>query len=525
MNKWSESIEQIPADLLIKYFTPEAPLGPLNARVVTDDTVLSLLTERDLVNLIGQSQRPSIVVGRRGSGKTSYLRKLGLKTPDRLFLEIRTEKTFNLLLGAIHNVIRDSISVEAVTIVWDAVFWNCLFWVLNKHGRPIFGRVEIKQHLNRIGISDQKTLEGVMSTLSVIFEQVAKESGGFALDRLADLLRGSHFEELKTRATCDLEAANEVAIIVLDSLDDYPVRVDDFKKSLAGLLKCAGEFNAVVRNFEVRMCLPSELYWEFVEKVSTNSTKDFSNQLVVRWQVGELLLAACRRLMIYLKLYHPIAYQTVAHIPLNNRVDADTFFLAIFPSHVTNLNEVREKTDLYLLRHTQLLPRQLFLILGEILKLNRVNDNFTPGKTSFVSENSIRLGIRDTEDRVVEEILSAFRNRYPEAKEVCMAILPSLQKVFNAQQFARAVRQYDEEHGQKHKIASIRRMLIEIGAFGKIDKHEQVYQRGKFEYTMTSRLPVGVDDKLCIHPLFSRVFDCQNSGRGDSPILPWAADL
>lgn len=525
MNTWADSIEQIPEKLLLKYFTAEAPLGPLNARVVTDDTVLSLLTERDLANFKGQSQRPSIVVGRRGSGKTSYLRKLGIQTPDRLFIEIRTEKTFNLLLGAIHNVIRDSISVEAVTVVWDGVFWNCLFWILHRHGRPYIGRVELKLHLIRLGIAELKTLEAVMNSLSVSFERISKESGGFALERIADFLRGTQFEELKEIAILDLESTAEVAMVVLDSLDDYPVRVDDFKKSLSGLLKCAGEFNAVVRNFEIRMCLPSELYWEFVEKVSTNSIKDFSNQLVVRWQVGELLLAACRRLMIYLKLFHPTAYQTVRHIPLNIRKDADEFLYAIFPRHVRNLNDVHERTDLYLLRHTQLLPRQLFLMLGEILKLNRVNDNFTPGKTSFVTEESIRLGIRDTEDRVVEEILSAFRNRYPEAKEICMAILPSIQKVFSSEQFSRAVKQYCEEHGRQHRTATIRRMLIEIGAFGKIDSQEGIYTRGKFEYTMTSRLPVGADDKLCVHPLFSRVFDCQSNGRSDAPILPWASDL
>lgn len=504
MNTWANSVEQIPDALLLKYFTPEAPLGPLNARVVSDDDVLSLLTERDLANLKGQSLRPSIVVGRRGSGKTSYLRKLSIQTPDRLFIEIRTEKTFNLMLGAIHNVIRDSISVEAVTIVWEAIFWDCLFWILNRHGRPNIGRVELKAHLARLGIVDLKTLEAVMNCLSSSFERIAKESGGFALERIADHLRGTHFEDLKASATADLESTGEIAMVVLDSLDDYPVRVDDFKKSLSGLLKCAGEFNAVVRSYEMRMCLPSELYWEFVEKVSTNSLKDFSNQMVVRWQVGELLLAACRRLMIYLKLFHPVAYATVRHIPLNIRRDADEFLASIFPKHVKNLNDIYERTDLYLLRHTQLLPRQLFLLLGEILKLNRVNEDFIPGKTSFVSEDSIRLGIRDTEDRVVEEVLSAFRNRYPEAKEVCMAVLPSLQKVFSAEHFARAVRQYCEEHGRQHKVATIRRMMIEIGAFGKIDAQEASYTRGRFEYTMTSRLPVGVDDKLCIHPLFSR---------------------
>ncbi len=525
MTTWADTIEQVPAELLQKYFTADAPLGPLNARLVGHDNVLALLTERDLAHIKAQTQRPSVVVGRRGSGKTSYLRKLGLNTPHPLFLELRTEKTFNLILGAIHNVIRDAISVEAITVVWEGILWNCLFWQLHQTGRPLLNRLAMKEHLQRLGIAESHSVDGVMNVFSASFERIARETGGFALDRIADMLRGAQFDNLKATALADLERTGEIAMIVIDSLDDYPVRVDDFKRALAGLLKCAGEFNAVVSNFELRLCLPTELYWEFVEKVSTNSTKDFSNQLVVRWQVGELLLAACRRLMIYLKLYHPRAYTAVRHIPLNIRRDADEFIGALFPKHVRNLNGVHEQTDQYLLRHTQLLPRQLFITLGEILKLNQVNDDFVPGKTAFVSEDSIRLGIRDTEDRLVGEIFSAFRNRYPEAKDACMSILPSLQKIFNAEQFARAAKQFGEEHGRQHRTATLRRMLIEIGACGKVAEQDSLYTRGRFEYTMASRLPVGADDKLCVHPLFSRVFDCQSAGRADAPIMPWAADL
>ena len=524
MTTWAATIEQVDRDALAKYFTRDAPLGPLNARVVTDNRVLELLTEHDLATIRAQSERPSVVVGRRGSGKTSYLRKLGLNTPHPLFIEIRTEKTFNLILGAIHNVIRDAISVEAVTLVWDGILWNCLLWQLHRAGRPRLDRQFAIDHLKHLGISECKHLDDVMATLSATFERVARETGGFALDRIADLLRGGQFERLKALATADLESTDEIALIVIDSLDDYPVRVDDFKKSLAGLLKCAGEFNAVVRHFEIRMCLPSELYTEFLEKVSTNTTKDFSNQLIVRWQVNELLLAACRRLMVYLMLYHPGAYDVVRTNPLRTRRDANDFIEAVFPKQVTNLNGIAEDTTLYLLRHTQLLPRQLFILLGEVLKLSRTGQTFVPGKGFLATDDAIRLGVRDTEGRIAEEIFSAFRNRYPEAKEACMSILPSLNKVFDAQKFAIAVKRYCEDYGRQHRPATLRRMLVEIGACGKVGKGTPSYVHGSFEYTMTSQLPVGADDRLCVHPLFSRIFHCK-AGGNDAPVMPTASDL
>lgn len=282
----------------------------------------------------------------------------------------------------------------------------------------------------------------------------------------------------------------------------------------------------MVRNYEARLCLPSEMYWEFRERISTNPQKDFSNQLVVRWQVTELLIAICRRFMIYLRLWHSRAYALMRDNPLETKRDVEAFFGAVFPSHVRNLQGRHERTDQYLLRHTQLLPRQMLLIMAEILRINSVNDDFEPGRTPFVSEEAIVVGVRDSEDTIVDEIFSAFKDRYGElAKDACMGIIPNLGRVFSGDDFARAVRTFCEEYEKSIPAARLRRMLLEIGAIGKLDKPDSIYIRGRFEYTMTSRLAVGAEEKMCVHPLFSRIFECRPTDGLNAPILPWAADL
>lgn len=525
---WSDRIRCVKDSVLRRYFTVDAPLGPLNAGIVLPEhaQIVELLTERKLVNIHRFVDRPSIVVGRRGSGKTSYLKKLGLETSSALYIELRTEKTFNLITGAINDIILEAITVEAVANVWDGILWNCLFWLMNRAGRPRIGRVKIHEHLVRLGLSDCKSIESLMTVLSALMQKIAKETSGFALDRISDVLRGVNYESMKGSVSADLERGGETALIVIDSLDEYPVPVMRFKKALAGLLKCAGEFNAVVRNFEVRLCLPSELYWEFRERVSTNPQKDFSNQLIVRWQVGELLIAVCRRMMIYLYLWHSRAFEIVKNNRLETRRDVDQFFDDLFPKHVKNLHGRYELTSQYMLRHTQLLPRQLLLSLSEILRLNGVDDGFIVGKDSFIREDSIRMGIRDSEDSIVDEIFSAFRDRYGELpKDACMTIIPSLPRIFTNDQFERAVDNFCKEHGKKLPIAKVRRMLLEIGALGKIDQPDSMYVRGKFEYTMTSRLTVGPEEKLCVHPLFSRIFESQLVDAFNAPILPWTIGL
>jgi hypothetical protein len=524
---WSEKIEAVPEVALRRYFTADFPLGPLNASLIAKEhrAITELLSERDLAPIKRVVSRPSIVIGRRGSGKTSYLRKLSLTTPIDLFLELRTDKTLNLILGAVHNLIRDSITVEAIAEIWDAIFWDCLFWLLHRTGKPTIGRMEVLHHLKAMEIESCKSIDEVLAVLSRNIQRIARETSGFAIARTAEHLQGKYFESLQQYSISDLTKRQVSALIVLDSFDEYPINVDDFRKALSGLLKCAGEFNSISRNFDLRLCIPSELYWSFSEKVSTNPQKDFSNKLIVHWRVTDLLVTVCRRFLIYLRLQHPRAYGLVRSNPLNLKIDVDNFFSAIFPSHVANSNGRHERTQDYILRHTQLLPRQLILILTEILRLNTVDDCFTPGTTSFISEQAIRLGIQEAEDTIVEEIFSAYRDRFGDLpKEACLAILPSLPRVFRVEDLNKAVRNYAEQHGRTIPPAPIRKLLLEIGVLGKLEGKGSGYIQGKFEYTLTNRLAIGQDDKLCVHPLFSRIFDCQ-ANSDDPPIFPHSADL
>lgn len=525
---WSQRIEQTPRSMLNRYFSADYPMGPIDAQRVLPEhsALLELLTERDLSTLQHAVERPSIVVGRRGSGKTSYLRKLGHDAPAHLFLDIRTDRTFNLILASINNIIRDSITVESISGIWDAILWNSFFWLLHRTGRPHVGRVPIQQHLRSLGIDSCHSLESVFNVLSHEMERISRQSSGYAIDMIGQVLRGPQYENLKSISHADLAKDGAKAIVVMDSLDEYPVRVNDFKKSLAGLLKCAGEFNAVGGNYEFRLCLPSELYWEFREKISTNPQKDFSNQIVVRWQVGELLIAVCRRLMIHLYLAHPRAYQVIKDNPLLTRRDVDAFLSQLFPLQIKNFNGRHERTETYLLRHTQLLPRQMLLLFSSIIKTNLLDEEFVAGKTPFFLEDGIRAGVSMTEDSISDEIFSAYRDRYGDLPaEACATVIPSLPRVFSSDQFSRAVAMFCEESGRQVSTARLKRMFLELGVFGKLDKPDAMYRRARYEYTMTTRLPIGERDQLCVHPLFSRRFECQSTDALDPPILPWTIGI
>ena len=517
---WADVVDGVSQPLLMKYFKVDAPLGPLTARVISDRAVLELLTEHELCPDEKSSPRPSIVVGRKGSGKTSYLRRLGLGRDPSIFIELKTEKGLNLILAVLDKAVFESVSVESIADIWDGIFWNCLLWMLNRTGRPSIGHQATRSHLRSLDIADCASVEMVIGAMAEKFEKLTAASGLFSIDKVDRYLRGENFDALKQYVTADLERQNQTALLVLDSLDDYPINVDIYKKTLGGLLKCAGEFNAVESRFDLRLCLPSELYIAFTDDISTNAIKDFSNQFILKWPVDELLLAASRRLMIYLRLFYPLAYAALRDNKLLTRRDAERFLKGVLPSFTKNLQGRHENTVLYLLRHTQLMPRQLLILLGSVLQLVRHPTEVYDG-SPFVKEDDIRLGIKDTEGLIVQEIYTAYKQRYPLAKEVCLAVIPTLPKVFSSDQLTAAVKHFSDERASI-RAQSVRRLLIEIGAVGKVESSDHNYTYGRFEYSMPGQLPLGAQDTMCVHPLFSRVCESRTSAH-DQPILPFAA--
>jgi hypothetical protein len=67
-------------------------------------------------------------------------------------------------------------------------------------------------------------------------------------------------------------------------------------------------------------------------------------------------------------------------------------------------------------------------------------------------------------------------------------------------------------------------MLLEIGAIGRVmpGKEKDVYIKGNFEYTVSHEITLGQEDELCVHPLFSGIF--QGNGR-ERPVYPYGSIL
>jgi len=68
-------------------------------------------------------------------------------------------------------------------------------------------------------------------------------------------------------------------------------------------------------------------------------------------------------------------------------------------------------------------------------------------------------------------------------------------------------------------------MLLELGAIGRVipGSERDLYIKGNFEYTVSHQLSIGQDDELCVHPLFSGIFN--TSARKERPVYPYGSAL
>ena len=272
---------------------------------------------------------------------------------------------------------------------------------------------------------------------------------------------------------------------------------------------------------DVRFCLPSELFHRII-KISSNPNKDFRRALKLQWTASELILIGAQRLMYYLFLYYPEFLKSLPPLDLTKRAEALRLFSSVLPDKITNLAGFKEETMSYILRHTQLLPRHFLMLLNSIFK----GLNAAPGSHPFpVSENKIITGIRKVEEFIVSEIFVAFKLIHPTAEVTCKRCLPQLGHKFSVGELHQVFTRHGKAVFGGDGMFEFQRMLIEIGALGRVipGKEKDIYIKGNFEYTVAHELIISHDDQLCIHPLFSGIFG--SSSRKDRPVYPYGSVL
>ncbi|GAB4463049.1 MAG: hypothetical protein Kow0070_22920 [Anaerolineales bacterium] len=502
---------------LKRYITPDDPFGPIDSIDIDTADTEALKKLFETHNQVYQSMRhrPSIIMGRRGSGKTSYLRTVYFNGDYDFIVEIRAQRVFEEITMVVQRAAKDAY-VESLAELWEMMLWVCVFSKLSRESfLPPDQMSLVNVYLASLGVRDAVSVDDVLLKMAGVLHEVTREhpsEGILAVLRRFDRVA---FDGVKAAVSDSLTKARKKFVILMDSLEDFRLDVDAASHALRGLLKFVGSMNKPGDVVDIRFCLPTELYRR-VADFSSNQNKDFRRALRLQWKASELILVGALRLKLYLELYHPEFLSRLLPLDVSKRSDARRLFDAVLPLKITNAAGFEEDTISYILRHTQLLPRHFLMLLNSIFR----NSGDTDGSLSFpIRERRIVNGVRRVEEQIVKEIFGAFRLVHPTAEETCRRCLPALGHKFDSGELHRVYNRHGKGVFGGESVHDLRRMLQEIGAVGRVDpsKSANVYIQGDFEYNVEHEVAIAPQDEMCLHPLFSGIY---RGNQKERPVYP-----
>ena len=347
------------------------------------------------------------------------------------------------------------------------------------------------------------------------------------------------FEEAAAAAREVLRSAvSRKLYVVVDNLEELHIKLQDYREVVTALFRVASRQQAAGQEselpFRIRFAFPAELL-EHLQGLTANAEKDFQDQVIIRWSAAELIVIAGNRLRTFLDLRFPAAPRALGlraqHNPAS-KVDAEATLRAVLPREITNGLGGPEDTVAYLLRHTQLLPRQLIMILNQIMR--RVVSDLDAEDVPVATAANVVAGVHDAEGNLVTGILGTYAHDYSQigpALRLLKDRIGMVEPVSNLHQIYNAA---GIQHRLQLDFGEFLDAALAIGAFGiqmdMVSDWNARYVVGEFSYTLVDEVrSVEDEDSVCVHPLFiSRLFDRHRLVRlakeGMRPVYPYGSD-
>ncbi len=501
-------------------FKIEQPLGP-----ATTPTSLQKFQRRsDFIDFYDDNnflskevltQHPSAILGRRGSGKTAVLYHIRFRGGYTIVAKIDSSEMFTEISNDIEKRLGGAGSAETSLVensarAWRAVLQSTVICSVYHEFRndsrfhESAEIEEIREFLRKNGLLNLKLYHAVWRALTRLFEKFAKvktesdEEYTFLSDFLDNYLRQDGLLDNAWEDTLRLlHTAQARALLLIDSLEQFPVHRYDMRAALSGLLHYVGELDREGLPVKVCVCFPAELHKELIE-ISDNPEKDFESVVTLHWDTVELFQMCGRRLDLFKAAENsPVEKRSISMPSSPSRSDVWEYWHQFLPKTVKSRVGVNEDTISYSTRHTQLLPRHLLNILNKAIMLSLKRD---PTRISLSNEDIIE-GVRLGEGLICAGVIDGFKQKYPVASDLVSLLVPNLPNVFDFDQFEAV----NKEFGYQIERDSfeVLEMFVRMGVAGRLVEETGTYMRARFDYTYNGQLPFSQADTFCLHPAFS----------------------
>ncbi len=499
------------------HISPELPFGPEHANTVKDADARAILFNQNNMLCRHYRHNPRIIVGRRGSGKPTIISNTSLIYDYDYVLQLVPEDTINTIKSIVYpHGAESSQCTESIAKVWKTALNTMLMAHIVKDV-GLRGLPRVRAYLATCDIPMDTGIAATLAALRRRADQASTGLTGMLLNTFLDSLDAGNarYEDARNELDEYLAQRNLKAVVIVDSLEDYHLHEGANRDVMAGLLKCVGDYGN--RRRHIRLCIPGEAYFD-IKDCSKNALKDLTHNLLLHWLPSEIYSIIAWRYLLYKRLYDRRGFDELRQLSPTCRDDTITILNHLFPPKIKNSIGKLEPTLPYIMRHTQLLPRQVIVILNRIF--------CSPSAADFAAEvvDGVKIAesIAGVESTLCAEIFSAFRSKFPNAYEYCRLCIPEMPQIFDDAElhkvFNRHGRAAEKRVGAEMDYTDFKTMLVEMGAIGRVRHRAGLYAESEFEYAQPGRLNLSVDDTLCLHPLFSGEFR-SSKNRADTLVV------
>jgi len=464
------------ADQLRRSLTETEPFGPVDhadfayAEAATAEICTFVPALRNPLE-----HRSSIIIGRRGSGKSTYLstfemgdhlrvrlRSEGLSkavasSKKQIVLPLKTWALFNQIVGHLKQI-------EASTLVPVALippeqveeYWIELLW-----DKIIEAAYE---DILEAGLSSYPAIRTYFDA------SPPKMSRSAALqkdDKIVRLVIANAMEDVVKY----FRDKNLKVVIALDNFEKYPVRTPEYQSALQGFVRAIAHFQRHVPGRAqvvfIVFALPEEIEStiSITDATYANVLKDTARSARIRWKPGHLWAVALHRFRLFMRLNDDVGYSKVKEILLDRRDGRKRFLDMLFTGCVTNGRGAEEQPENYIIRHTQLLPRHLLTLLNGIV----ANHLSGKGDCLGIPPDSVIAGVREKEEYLAQDVLTPYTWVYPNLVSAMRPVLSELGHCFDFGELDKRLPRIVRDSGEDfdlHNRAQIWLLLHGMGVIG-----------------------------------------------------------
>lgn len=442
-----------------------------------------------------------LIVGRRGTGKTSLSHYFTFQSEikNSRCIDIDEPDVYANVLSQVSRLsARDAnIAIPRIVRIWEYVFWTLMFSKYQTEDADIKAACVI---------TESRSSHFIRSILNHLIDRFLPKDAEYLSDQLEGFLASTIVERAKTKLLAITEKMP--VIVAMDSLEKYSVDNAEVMMSLAALIQCSSNFNVEYadRGIHIKTFISAEIFPYLTETAMSNTLKYVRNPVFMHWRPKDLIRLISWRFYAFLRHKKLLDHESAFAIDWTNYHNVlAKVWNPYFGFTVTNTSGLPEKTFPYILRHTQMRPRQVVVLCNAIAR-KAVQKRLFP--YFYRDERLIADTVKSAEVSLANGVINSYSSVYPNVSKILDA-LHGTPTVFKGKWLDKIASKTASEWPQgDYSPTRFKQILTELGIIGVIRQksHGAKIIEADFEYNITDRLAISSDDDCVLHPMFFEKF-------------------